>query len=139
MEQQLGPKVQGHRTVPSGVSKLANCVTIYNLFQVVWKPIQTKAADLYGFIENFHFDRREYMRLLQMFNKAQTSTDVFQSGEKGSRPHLLERVACDWLNHECKKHGLDHFSLNQSAPKQPWHQNFPVTQRNHLYIGRINI
>ena len=104
------------------------------MFQVVWKPIQTEAADLFDFIETFNFDQREYIRLLKMFNEARTETNIKQGR------HLLQRVACDWLNHKCQKHGLDHFSLNQSAPKQSWHQNFPVRKRtqNHLYIGRIH-
>ena len=131
---------------PRRIAKVANykeqmlpiSIHLCNWFQVVWKPIQTKAADLYSFIENFHFDQREYMRLLQMFNE-EKNIGVLPAGEKGPRPDLLERVACDWLTHKCKKHGLDHLSLNQSAPKQPWHQNFPVTQENHLYIGRLNI
>ena len=104
---------------------------------MVWKPIQNEAADLFGFIENFNFDRREYIRLLNMFNRARSNIDVFPAGEKGR--NLINKVACDWLNHECKKHGVDHFSLNQSTPTQPWHQNFPVRQRNQLYIGRISI
>ena len=104
---------------------------------MVWEPIHTKAVDLYGFIEKFNFDGREYMRLLQMFNEAKTNIGHLAEGEAG--PHLYERVACQWLKHECQKHGADHFSLNQSSPKQPWYQNFPVKQRNHLYIGRINI
>ena len=76
------------------------------------------------------------MRLLQMFNEAKLNN---AGAEEKEGPDLIERVACDWLNHECAKHGSDHFSLNESAAKQPWHENFPVTQRNLLYIGKINI
>ena len=100
---------------------------------MVWEPIQTKAADLYGFIEKFNLDGREYMRLLQMFNEAQIN--ITGSAEGEARPGLLERVACEWLKHECQKHGADHFNL--SAPKLPWYQNFPVKKRNHLYIGMM--
>ena len=44
----------------------------------------------------------------------------------------LESVACAWLNHEVVSH-----SLTETTLGQPWYQNFPVTRKNHLYIGKF--
>ena len=95
--------------------------------QVVWKPVQNKAPDLYNFIENFSFDWGEYIDLLEMFNEA-------EDGESH-----MEDVACAWLNHEVVSHSLDHFSQEKTEYTQPWYRNFPVTRKNHLYIGMITL
>ena len=42
--------------------------------QVVWKPVQNKAPDLYNFIENFNFDLGEFTTLLEMYNKAEVKS-----------------------------------------------------------------
>ena len=70
---------------------------------------------------------REFVRLLEMFNRAQNGSHTDLQDDE-----LLEAVACDWLNHECESHGVDHFRLNQTGDRQPWYRNFPVTRNNHL-------
>ena len=92
--------------------------------------MQNKAPDLYNFIENFNFDWGEFHTLLEMYNKEESS-GLLEVEEES----LLEKVACDWLKHEVVIQGaLDFPNVNQT---QPWYQNFPVTRKNHLYIGRI--
>ena len=113
------------------IENVQNRVESLLFSQVVWKPVQNKAPDLYNFIENFNFDWGEFHTLLEMYNKAEESTGLLEVEEES----LLENVACAWLNHEVVIQGaLDFPNVNQT---QPWYQNFPVTRKNHLYIGRI--
>ena len=39
------------------------------MFQVVWKPVQNRAPDLFNFIENFSFDWGEYVELLGLYTE----------------------------------------------------------------------
>ena len=86
-------------------SSLRGECTEYSLPQVVWKPVQNKAPDLYNFIENFSFDWGEYITLLDMFNQADETED---------QEDLLERVACAWLNHEVVSPSRDHLGLTET-------------------------
>ena len=86
--------------------------------QVVWKPVQNRAPDLFNFIENFSFDWGEYVELLGLYTELATR---FEEEEE-----VIWRTACAWLKHDTE------LPDNQS---QAWHLNFPVTVRNQLYIG----
>ena len=91
--------------------------------QVVWKPVQNRAPDLFNFIENFSFDMGEYVAVLERYTEL-----VTKSGAGEKEEEVMWRAACDWLRHDIE------LPDNQS---QPWHFNFPVTVRNQLYIGTI--
>ena len=53
------------------------------LAKLVWRPLESRAPDLFNFIENFSFDWREYRQLLG---------DLAGAGG-------LEAAACRWLLH----------------------------------------
>lgn len=89
--------------------------------QVVWKPVQNRAPDLFNFIENFSFDWGEYVELLGLYTELANSSEVEED--------VMWSAACSWLKHDVE------LPDNQT---QPWHLNFPVTVRNQLYIGNNN-
>ena len=91
------------------------------MFQVVWKPVQNRAPDLFNFIENFSFDWGEYVELLGLY------TALARGSKEEKEEEVLWSAACSWL-----KHGIE-LPDNKT---QSWHLNFPVTVRNQLYIGK---
>ena len=65
-----------------------------------------------------------------MFNKAATEED-----DDGKDKETMRSVACDWLNHDIEIPVIDYD--HQQIQRQAWADNFPVTVRNQLYIGRF--
>ena len=91
--------------------------------------MQNRAPDLFNFIENFSFDWGEYVTLLEMFNNDTSDNEEDDEEER------MQRVACAWLNHDIEIPVIDYD--NHQVQRQAWADNFPVTVRNQLYIGKF--
>ena len=64
-----------------------------------------------------------------MFNNDTTDNEEDDEEER------MQRVACAWLNHDIETPVIDYD--NHQVQRQAWADNFPVTVRNQLYIGRF--
>ena len=103
--------------------------TANRLAKIAWKPVQSRAQELFNFLENFSFEYEEYIELLTSYNtmmKMNTSTE-----------NSLEDVACAWLKHNHTSHLYDHNTKQRHARQQAWYNNFPIRIKNQLYIGGI--
>lgn len=63
------------------------------------------------------------MDLLELYNNISLTTRT------ETMDGLLSEVACQWLNHNTS-------IMDNKDIRRPWFQNFPVTDRNKLFIGK---
>jgi len=103
--------------------------TANRLAKIAWKPVQSRAQELFNFLENFSFEYEEYIELLTSYN---TMMNMNTSTENS-----LEDVACAWLKHNHTSHLYDHNTKQRHARQQAWYNNFPIRIKNQLYIGGI--
>ena len=88
----------------------------------MWKPVQNKSPDLFNFIENLSFDWGEFVELLELFS------NMSITAKSETVDDLLADVACEWLNHDVHD--------EYANTSRPWFQNYHVTVRNKLFIGK---
>ena len=101
--------------------------TANRLAKVAWKPVQSRAQELFTFLENFGFEYEEYIELLLSY------TNIMDN----SNTTTIYDVACEWLKHNHTSQVYDPMTKQRQARKQPWYKNFPVRIKNQLYIGGI--